>query len=83
MLMIDRFRLHLPGDYRDRAHRIARMVANDLVLLPVANDTKIDRISVPPITVAPGTVDRQIARQIATAVRTRLNGKGKAPPGDW
>jgi hypothetical protein len=83
MLTIDRLRLHLPGDCRDRAHRIARMVANDLALLPVGNDTKIDRVSVPPITVAPGTADRQIARQIATAVRTRLNGKGKAPPGDW
>jgi hypothetical protein len=76
MLTIDRLRLHLPAECRDRAHLIARMVADELTLLPVENGSKIDRVSVPSITVAPGTADRQIARQIATAVQSQLNGTG-------
>jgi hypothetical protein len=77
MLTIDRLRLQLPGEYRDRAHLIARMVAHELAEIPVGDSRKIERVSLPPITVVPGTVDRQIARQIAAAVQTRLNGKGK------
>ncbi len=78
MLTIDRLRLHLPSEYQDRAHLIAHMVANELAAVPVENDRKIDRVSIPPITVAPGTTDQQIARQITTAVQTQLNGEEKS-----
>jgi hypothetical protein len=76
MLTIDRLRLHLPSEYRDRAHLIARLVANELADVEVGSNRKIDRVSIPPITVALGTADQQIARQIATAVQTRLTGNG-------
>lgn len=82
MLTIDRFCLHLPAKCRSRAHRIARMVADELALLPAGSDARIDRMSVLPITIAPGAGDRQIARQIATAVKTHLNGKGTGEPQD-
>ena len=77
MLTIDRLRLRLPGAYRDRAHLIARMVAHELAEIPVGHSRKIERVSLPPITVVPGTADRQIASQIAAVVQTRLNGRGK------
>lgn len=75
MLTIERLRLHLPGEYRDRARLIARLVANELAGIEVGRDRKIDRLSMPPVTIVPGTADRQIARQIADAVQTRLSGK--------
>ncbi len=76
MLTIDRLRLHLPSAYRDRAHLIARMVAHELAEVPVGDSRKIDQVNLPPITVAPGTADQQVARQIAAAVQNRLDGKG-------
>ena len=78
MLTIDHLRLRLPGAYRDRAHLIARMVANELATIAVGDSRKIARISLPPITVAPGAADQQVARQIAAAVQSRLNGRGKS-----
>ena len=78
MLTIDRLRLRLPDAYRDRAHLIARMVVNELAEVPVGDSQKIERLNLPPITVAPGTADQQVARQIAAALQTRLNGKGRS-----
>jgi len=78
MLTIDRLRLYLPSEYQDRAHFIARRVADELAGIPVGNDGKIDRVSTPPIRVAPGATDQQVARQIALAVQTQMNGKGKS-----
>ena len=80
MLTIDRLRLQLPAECRDRAHLIARMAARELARCPAASDVQLDRVCVPPIVIAPGTGDRQIARRIAAAVRTRLNGKGTSDP---
>ena len=77
MLTIDRLRLHLPSEYQDRAHLIARRVADELAEVPVENGRKIDRVRMPPITVVAGTADQQIASQIVMAVQTQLNGKGK------
>lgn len=77
MLTIDRLCLHLPSEYLDRAHLIARMVVDELAEVPVDNDRKINRLSIPPITVVPGTADQQIASQIATVVQTQLNGNGR------
>lgn len=78
MLTIDRLRLYLPSKYQDRAHFIARRVAEELAEISVGNDRKIDRLSMPPIRVAPGTTDQQVARQIALAVQTQMNGKGRS-----
>jgi len=80
MLTIDRLRLHLPGEYRDRAHLIARLVANELSEVEVKYDRRINRMSMPPVRVVPGMADQQIARQIAAAVQSRLNGQGKNKP---
>jgi hypothetical protein len=76
MLTIAHLRLHLPAECRDRAHLIARRVANELTRSPAESDATIDRLRVPPVTIAPGTGDGQIARRIAAAVRKQLNGKG-------
>ena len=78
MLTIDRLRLRLPEAYRDRAQLIARLVANELADVSVGASRKIARVNLPPITVVPGTADRQVARQIAAAVQSRLNGQGNA-----
>ena len=75
MLTIDRLRLGLPAAYRGRAHLIARMVANELAAVPVKDNRKIERLNLPPITIAPGAADQQVARQIAAAVQNRLNGE--------
>ena len=80
MLTIDRLRLHLPGEYRDRAHLIARLVADELSEVEVKDDRMIDRVSMPPVRIIPGTADQQIARQIAAAVQSRLNGHKKNKP---
>ena len=78
MLTIDRLRLQLPGEYGDRAHLIARMVANELAKVMVRDSRKIGRVSLPLIAVVPGTSDQKIASQIAAAVQTRLNGQGRS-----
>lgn len=75
MLTIDRLRLHLPGEYQDRAQLIVKLVADQLGRISLDKSRKIERLSLAPITIAAGLPDQQLARVIATAVQTQLDGR--------
>lgn len=73
MLSIDRLRIHLPEDYRNRATPIARMVAEALAEQPVSGSLDLERLTVPAVPILPGASDRQIAHSIAAAIHGCLN----------
>lgn len=72
MLTVDRLRLQLPPDFRDRAGEIARLVAEELATVPMAIDLQLDRLAVPPVEVHPQATDRDVARAVAQSVHTGI-----------
>ena len=75
MLTIDRLRLQLPNEYQDRAQLIAQLLTDQLAEIPLGMSRKIERLSLAPITLAPGLPDQQLAREIAAAVQIQLGGR--------
>ncbi|MFZ5447964.1 MAG: hypothetical protein ACOZFS_04930 [Thermodesulfobacteriota bacterium] len=73
MLTISRLRLKLPAAYRDRTALIARLVAKELGALTWEGSLRVERLSLPPITIQPGWSDRQLASKIAAAVQGQVN----------
>lgn len=73
MVIIDRLRLHLPTQYRDRAALIARQVATELGALTWERPVRLESLHVPPITIPPGCSDGHLARKIALAVQEQMN----------
>lgn len=72
MLTVDRLRLQLPPDFRDRAVEIARLVAEELATVPMASELQLDRLAVPPVEVHPQATDRDVARAVAQSVHTGI-----------
>lgn len=72
MLTVDRLRLQLPPDFRDRAGEIARLVAEELATVPMASDLHLDRLAVPPVEIHPQATDRDVARAVAQSVHTGI-----------
>lgn len=74
MLTIDHLSLHLPAGLEARAEPIARQVAEALSHLPFTHSRRLEGLAVPRTGIAPGSSDAQIARSIATAIHTALEG---------
>ena len=72
MLNIDRLRLQLPPPFRDRAGEIARLVAEELAVVPLSSDLHLDRLTIPPVEMQPQAGDREVARAIATSVHAGI-----------
>ena len=72
MLTIDRLRLHLPPGYRHRAASIGRLLAAELASVPLGRNLQLESLRLPPVDIAPGAGDGQIARRIAAAVQIRI-----------
>ena len=75
MLTIDRLRLRLPAGFERRAERIGRLVGDALARIdtgaPGAALT-LDRLALPPITIAPGASDFDVAAGVASSVRCQI-----------
>jgi hypothetical protein len=78
MLSIGRLRLALPPGFEGRAGRIARLVGDELAgRLPLAaGAVRLDRLAVPPVRLAPGASDRQVAGAVAAAIAAGLHSGG-------
>jgi hypothetical protein len=72
MLTIDRLRLHLPPGYRHRAASIGRCLAAELAGMPLRRNVQLERLHLPPVDIAPGAGDGQIAQRMAAAVQGRI-----------
>jgi len=79
MLKIDHLRLALPAGYAPRAKQIAFLIASELAdrmpRLPAAGDSPIhlDRLALPPVNVAHGASDREVAGSVANAIASALS----------
>jgi hypothetical protein len=83
MLTIGRLRLSLPAGYEARARRIASLVGDELAgRLPLAaGEVSLDRLVLPPVDVARGASDRQVAGAVAGAIAAGLKpGAGGGKP---
>lgn len=72
MLTIERLRLHLPEGFEHRSHRIARLLADELAIIPLESDGRLERLSVSVVPVYPGCSDHQVARSIAKAIQAKF-----------
>jgi len=68
VLTIGRLRLRLPSGFAPRAPGIARLLADELAALQPAADQRIERLSLPPVSIDPNATDRDVARAMARAV---------------
>ena len=71
MLTIDALRLQLPAGFERRAERIGRLLGDALVRIDVGvlgAELTLDRLVLPPITIAPGASDYDVAAGIASLV---------------
>jgi hypothetical protein len=75
-LHIDQLRLRLPPGYEHRAAGIAREVAALLAEGDAGRARSLALLRVPPLRVAPGASDRDVAHAIAASIRDRLQSKG-------
>ncbi len=72
MLTVDRLRLQLPPSFRDRAGEIARLVAEELAMVPMAADLQLERLALPPVEVHHQASDREVARVVAASVHAGI-----------
>jgi len=72
VLTIDTLSLRLPAGFEHRAERIARLLADALAGVAPGSSATFERLALPPIAIAPGAGDAQIAAGIAGAVRHQL-----------
>ncbi len=75
MLTIDRLRLHLPPEYKERARHISRLAAEELAGIKFSHTEKIESINISPVKIMHGMADLQVARQIAVSVEKQLNSR--------
>ena len=75
MLTIDTLRLQLPAGFEGRAERIGRLLGDALARIdagaPGAEFT-LERLAPPPITIAPGASDFDVAAGIASSVSRQI-----------
>jgi hypothetical protein len=72
VLTIDTLRLQLPAGFEHRAERIGRLLGDALAQIDAGADLALDRLALPPIQVAPGASDADVARTIAHSVRHQI-----------
>ncbi len=72
MLTIDTLSLQLPAGFEHRAERIGRLLGDALARLEVGSSIALDRLALPPIAIAPGASDRDVAAGIAASVHDQL-----------
>jgi hypothetical protein len=77
MLNIDRMRLHLPEELRERAPFIARMVVKELGKIHFNTSFHFERLNISPVSIPKGAGDQQIATTIARSVRDQLMNQAK------
>lgn len=75
MLIIERLRLQLPAGYQQRAASIGRLLTTELARMPLKRNLRLESLALPPVDIAPGAVDGQIARRIAVAMQGQLENK--------
>jgi hypothetical protein len=79
MLKIDHLRLALPAGYAPRARQIAFLIAAELAdrlpRLPGSpmEPMRLDRLALPPINVAHGASDHEVAGSVANAIASALS----------
>jgi hypothetical protein len=72
-LTIDTLRLQLPAGFEHRAARIGRLLGDALARIDAGpGDLTLHRLAVPPIELAPGASDADVARTIAHSVRHQI-----------
>lgn len=74
MITFDRLRLTLPPGFEHRAEAVSRRVADELAALPALPERRLDRLTVPPLSIEPGAGDREIARRIAREIHRAIGG---------
>jgi hypothetical protein len=75
VLTIDTLRLQLPTGFEHRAERISRLVGDALARIDLGapgTDLALDRLALPPIAIAPGASDFEVAAGIASSVRQQI-----------
>jgi len=75
VLTIDTLRLQLPAGFERRAERIGRLLGDALARIDTGAtgaDLTLDRLALPPITIAPGASDFDVAAGIASSVRQQI-----------
>ena len=75
MLTIDTLRLQLPAGFERRAERIGRLLGDALAQIDtgaVGAELTLDRLALPPITIARGASDFDVAAGIASSVRQQI-----------
>ena len=75
MLTIGALSLQLPAGFERRAERIGRLLGDALVRIDVGApgaELTLDRLALPPITIAPGASDYDVAAGIASSVRQQI-----------
>jgi len=75
VLTIDTLRLMLPAGFERRAERIGRLLGDALAGIDTGAagaELTLDRLALPPITIAPGVSDFDVAASIASSVRHQV-----------
>lgn len=75
MLTIDTLRLQLPAGLEHRAERIGRLLGDALARIEIGAadaDVALAHLALPPIAIARGASDAEIARGIASSVRRQI-----------
>jgi len=75
VLTIGALSLQLPAGFERRAERIGRLLGDALVRIDVGApgaELTLDRLALPPITIAPGASDYDVAAGIASSVRQQI-----------
>ncbi|TKJ38531.1 hypothetical protein CEE37_12245 [candidate division LCP-89 bacterium B3_LCP] len=73
MLVIDKLKIHLPAQMRNRADIIARLVAQELTSTSQKSEITISELRTPAVQVHSSFTDNQIARCISTEIQTQIN----------
>ena len=75
MLTIDTLRLQLPAGFERRAERIGRLLGDALARIDAGAPgaaLALERLAPPPITIAPGASDFDVAAGIASSVSHQI-----------
>jgi hypothetical protein len=75
VLIIDTLRLQLPAGFERRAESIGRLLGDALARIDTGApgpDRRLDRLALPPLEIAPGASDFDVAAGIASSVRHQI-----------
>ena len=72
MLHIERMRMQLPAGFEHRASAIARMVGESMSEIHLAENLKLDRLSIGRVRVLPNATDQEVAQSVAERIASTL-----------